>query len=123
MYGNSVGYLTIYKVTDVLKPTSDKSFQSVYRNTGNHGDNWLYEEVALNSGKDFQVSIQHGTVVRKPDSAIHWIPGDLKTRKRTGTSCQIEIHFSIKTTEYLLKYTLFRFQIYVRAIVLITKHD
>ena len=50
-------------------------------------------------------------------------PGDLKRRKRTGTSCQIEIHFSIKTTEYLLKYTLFRFQIYVRAIVLITKHD
>jgi hypothetical protein len=24
--------------------------------------------------------------------------GDLKTRERTGTSCQIEIHFSIKTT-------------------------
>ena len=51
------------------------------------------------------------------------LPGDMKTRKRTGTICQIEIHFSIKTTEYLLKYTLFRFQIYVRAIVLMTKHD
>ena len=50
-------------------------------------------------------------------------PGDLRTRKRTGTSCQIEIHFSIKTTDYLLKYTLLRFQIYVRAIVLITKQD
>jgi hypothetical protein len=30
------------------------------------------------------------------------IPGDLDTRKSTGTSCQIEIHFMIKTTEYLL---------------------
>jgi hypothetical protein len=29
-------------------------------------------------------------------------PGDLDTRKITGTSCQIEIHFMIKTTEYLL---------------------
>jgi hypothetical protein len=29
-------------------------------------------------------------------------PGDLETRKSTGTSCQIEIHFMIKTTEYLL---------------------
>jgi hypothetical protein len=27
---------------------------------------------------------------------------DLDTRKSTGTSCQIEIHFMIKTTEYLL---------------------
>jgi hypothetical protein len=32
---------------------------------------------------------------------IH-LPGDLDTRKSTGTSCQIEIHFMIKTTEYLL---------------------
>ena len=30
------------------------------------------------------------------------LPGDLDTRKSTGTSCQIEIHFMIKTTEYLL---------------------
>jgi hypothetical protein len=29
-------------------------------------------------------------------------PDDLDTRKSTGTSCQIEIHFMIKTTEYLL---------------------
>ena len=50
-------------------------------------------------------------------------PGDLDTRKSTGTSCQIEIHFMIKTTEYLQKYTLFRFHIFVRAIVLITKHN
>jgi hypothetical protein len=50
-------------------------------------------------------------------------PDDLDTRKSTGTSCQIEIHFMIKTTEYLLKYTLFRFHIFVRAIVLITKHN
>jgi hypothetical protein len=52
-----------------------------------------------------------------------YYPGDLDTRKSTGTSCQIEIHFMIKTTEYLLKYTLFRFHIFVRAIVLITKHN
>ena len=26
---------------------------------------------------------------------LTYIPGDLKTRKSTGTSCQIEIHFSI----------------------------
>ena len=29
-------------------------------------------------------------------------PDDLDMRKSTGTSCQIEIHFMIKTTEYLL---------------------
>jgi hypothetical protein len=29
-------------------------------------------------------------------------PDDLDKRKSTGTSCQIEIHFMIKTTEYLL---------------------
>ena len=33
---------------------------------------------------------------------VQSLPGDLKTRKRTGTSCQIEIHFSIKTTKFLL---------------------
>jgi hypothetical protein len=32
----------------------------------------------------------------------HALPDDLDTRKSTGTSCQIEIHFMIKTTEYLL---------------------
>ena len=51
------------------------------------------------------------------------IPGDLKWRERTGTSCQIKIHFWIETTQYFLKYTLFQFQIHVRAIVLITKHN
>ena len=50
-------------------------------------------------------------------------PDDLKWRERTGTSCRIKIHFSVETTEYLLKYTLFRFQIYVRAEVLITKRN
>ena len=50
-------------------------------------------------------------------------PGDLKTRKRTGTSCQIEIHFSIKTTKFLFKYTLFCSQIYYRFIILFIKHN
>jgi hypothetical protein len=40
-------------------------------------------------------AIWYGTI-------IHYKPGDLDTRKSTGTSCQIEIHFMIKTTEYLL---------------------
>ena len=54
-----------------------------------------------------------------------WIvrhPGDLKWRERTGTSCQIKIHLSIEITQYLLKYTLFRFQIYFRGIVLVTEN-
>ena len=51
------------------------------------------------------------------------IPGDLKTRKRTGTSCQIEIHFSIKTTTFLFKYTLLCSQIYDRFIILFIKHN
>ena len=50
-------------------------------------------------------------------------PGDLKTRKRTGTSCQIEIHFSIKTTKFLFKYTLHCSQIYDRFIILFIKHN
>ncbi len=49
-------------------------------------------------------------------------PGDLKTRKRTGTSCQIEIYFSIKTTKFLFKYTLLCSQIYDRFIILFIKH-
>ena len=32
--------------------------------------------------------------------------GDLKTRKRTGTSSQIEIHFSIQISKFLIKYNL-----------------
>ena len=36
---------------------------------------------------------------------------DLKTRKSTGTSCQIEIHFSSQTSKFLIKYNLLRFQI------------
>ena len=52
-----------------------------------------------------------------------YVQCDLKWRERTGTSCQIEIHFLVETAEYLLKYTLFRFQIYVRVIVLMTKSN
>ncbi len=50
-------------------------------------------------------------------------PDDLKTRNRTGTSCQIEIHFSIKTTKFLFKYTLLCSQIYDRFIILFIKHN
>ena len=50
-------------------------------------------------------------------------PRDLKTRKRTGTTCQIEIHFSIKTAKFLFKYTLLCSQIYDRFIILFIKHN
>ena len=30
--------------------------------------------------------------------------GDLKTRKGTGTICQTEIHFSSRTSKFLIKY-------------------
>ena len=36
-------------------------------------------------------------------------PVDLKTRKSTGTSCQIEIHFSIEIIKFLMKYNLLCF--------------
>ena len=36
-------------------------------------------------------------------------PVDLKTRKSTGTSCQIEIHFSIQIITFLMKYNLLCF--------------
>ncbi len=52
-----------------------------------------------------------------------YYPGDLKTRKRTGTSCQIEIHFSNKNTKFLFKYTLLCSQIYDRFIILFIKHN
>ena len=41
------------------------------------------------------------------------ILGDLKTRKCTGTSCQIEIHFSSQNSKFLVKYNLLRFQFLV----------
>ena len=47
----------------------------------------------------------------------------LKTRKRTSTSCQIEIHFSIKTTKFPFKYTLLCSQINGRLIILFNKHN
>ena len=33
------------------------------------------------------------------------MPVDLKTRKSTGTSCQIEIHFSIQIIKFLMNKT------------------
>ena len=40
--------------------------------------------------------------------------GDLKTRKRTGTSCQIEIHFASQTS---------LFQISGGLLIFFTEHD
>ena len=57
MWGNSVGYLNVYVVTNILKPTQDKWYRRIFRDTGNHGDNWIYHELSINSGKDFQVSL------------------------------------------------------------------
>ena len=36
--------------------------------------------------------------------SISYHPVDLKTRKSTGTSCQIESHFSIQIIKFLMKY-------------------
>ena len=44
---------------------------------------------------------------------------DLETPKSTGTSCQIEIHFSSQTS----KYNLLRFQISGGLIIFFTEHD
>ena len=41
----------------------------------------------------------------------------LRTRKSTGTSCQIEIHFSIENTKFLMKYNLVCFQISCRLVI------
>ena len=46
----------------------------------------------------------------------------LKTREGTGTS-EIEIHFSIQTTKFLLKYNLFCFQISNRLILFFSGHN
>ena len=53
----------------------------------------------------------------------HLTLGDLKTRKSTGTSCQIEIHFSSQTSKFLIKHNLLRFQISVGLIIFFTEHD
>ena len=37
---------------------------------------------------------------------LSYLPVDLKTRKTTGTSCQIEIHFSVQVIKLLMKYNL-----------------
>ena len=48
--------------------------------------------------------------------------GDLKTRKSTGTSCQIEIHFSSQTGKLLIKYDLPRLQFSDGGIIFFTEH-
>ena len=49
--------------------------------------------------------------------------GDLKTRKSTGTSCQIEILFSSQTSKFLIKYNLLWFQISGGLLIFFTEHD
>ena len=49
--------------------------------------------------------------------------GDLKTRKSTGTSCQIEIHFSSQNSKYLIKHNLLRFQNSGGLIIFFPEHD
>ena len=36
-------------------------------------------------------------------------PVDLKIQKSTGTSCQIEMHFSVQIINFLIKYNLLCF--------------
>ena len=49
--------------------------------------------------------------------------GDLKTRKRTGTSCQIEIHFASQTSKFPIRYNLRLFQISGGLLIFFTEHD
>ena len=49
--------------------------------------------------------------------------GDLKTRKSTGTSCQIEINFSKQTNIFLIEYDLLGFQISGGLFIFLTEHD
>ena len=56
------------------------------------------------------------------NSIIHLL-GDLKTQISTGTSYQIEIHFSSQTSKFLIKYNLLRFQIFGGLLIFITEHD
>ena len=72
---------------------------------------WLFTEVG------------HTTNHKKSTDIISTTVGYLKTRKNTGTSCQIEIHFSSQTNKFLIKYYLLRFQMSGGLIILITEHD
>ena len=49
--------------------------------------------------------------------------GDLKTRKSTGSRCQIEIHFSSQTSKFLIKCNLHVFQISGGLKIFFTEHD
>ena len=49
----------------------------------------------------FHHSVRNFQEVPVAENEIVWQPGDLDTRKRTGTSWQIEIHFPTERTEYL----------------------
>ena len=59
----------------------------------------------------------------KPNNKVVFSPGDLTVSKRPGTSYQIKILFSIKTTKFLVKYNLLCFQIFDRLKISFTKHD
>ena len=54
---------------------------------------------------------------------VDCILGDLKARKSTGASCQIEIHFSSQTSKFLIRYNLLRFQISGGLVIFFSKHE
>ena len=60
---------------------------------------------------------EHLPAVRMEDE----LPVDLKTRKSTSYSCQIEIHFSIQIIKFLMKYYLLCFRISGRLIIFFIK--
>ena len=55
MYGNTAGTLNVYLVTNVVDPTKQKSYSRIFQIAGNHGNNWVFKQLEISSGKDFQV--------------------------------------------------------------------
>ena len=51
---------------------------------------------------------------------VLYYPGDLKTQKSTGISCQMKIKISTQTTKFLMIYNILCFQISYRLIIFFT---
>ena len=81
----------------VGKPMSDEILQN-----GSTPSMQKLQQLAESGG--FQVQYQDTTQVR-----LSYSPVDPKTRKITGTSCQVEIHFSIQIIKFVMKYNLLCF--------------
>ena len=71
----------------------------------------------------YQKEIHGDKNYKSKHTFIDTLTGDLKTRESTGTSCHIEIIFSIQTTKLLAKYNLLSFQISCRLRIYFTKHN